>query len=259
MKTVWDPDQYLRFSSERERPFFDLLAHVPIDSPSTVVDLGCGPGTTTAALLERWPAAKVIGIDNSEAMIEQAMPLSRSPQLAFELGDIARWEPQPTSIELILSNAALHWVQGHLSLLPRWLAALSPHGVLAFQVPGNFDSPSHVLLRELAASPQWQDELAAVATPVELPSPSEYCVALRKLGARVNVWETTYHHVLSGPHPVLQWVAGTALRPYLSALDEAEAEVFKRAYGRALADAYPPEPSGETLFPFRRVFVVASV
>ncbi len=259
MKTAWDPDQYLRFASERERPFFDLLARVPVDSPGAVVDLGCGPGTTTAALLDRWPEAEILGIDSSAAMIEQATSRSQPPRLTFELGDIATWEPQPRSVELILSNATLHWIPGHLELMPRWLAALRPRGALAFQVPGNFDSPSHTLLHTLASSPQWQDKLAAVVAPIDLPSPREYSLALRELSARVDVWETTYHHVLSGPDPVLQWVAGTALRPYLSALDTADADAFKHACRRALAEAYPPEPSGETLFPFRRVFVVASV
>jgi trans-aconitate 2-methyltransferase len=255
MTAQWNPDQYLRYAQERERPFWELVARVQGCSPARVVDLGCGPGTTTAALLSRWPQARIHGIDSSAAMIEQASTHAQPPQLTFELQDIRRWQAPPGSIDLLLSNAALHWVPGHLDLFEGWLASLTADGHFAFQVPRNFDRPSHTLLAQLAASPEWADKLVSVSAALDLPSIGEYHECLRGLGATVDIWESTYHQVLSGSDPVLEWVRGTALRPYLDALDAA---AFESRYAAALRNAYPPLASGETLFPFTRLFVLAS-
>lgn len=259
MTSTWDPAQYLRYANERERPYWELVAHIPAVAPRQVVDLGCGPGTTTAGLVDHWPEATIVGIDNSPAMIEQAASRQEPPRLTFTLTDLATWEPGPSSVDVILSNATLHWVPDHVDLFSRWFRALRPNGVLAFQVPGNFAAPSHTLLRGLAMSPPWRDKLASATEVVDVRSPTEYHQRLRDLGATVDVWETTYYHQLTGPDPVLEWVRGSALRPYLGALDPHDAEAFTLSYGEALRDAYPPGPSGETLFPFRRVFVVATL
>lgn len=262
MQPRWDPDQYLRYAGERERPFWELLARAQSSMPAppaTVIDLGCGPGTATAALRERWPRARIHGLDSSAAMIEQAAARARPPRLTFEQADIRDWSAPEGSVDLLLSNAALHWVPGHLDLFERWWPALSARGTLAFQVPRNFDQPSHALLFELARSPEWTAKLAAVQRGLELPGLEEYYERLRALGASVDLWETTYHQVLDGPDPVLEWVRGTALRPYLSALGGADAAAFEAAYAALLRQAYPRRASGETLFPFKRLFVVASV
>lgn len=261
MASRWDPDQYLRYAQERERPFWELIARVesaPPGPPATVVDLGCGPGNVTAALLERWPQASIHGLDSSAAMIEQAKDRARPPRLTFELADIHDWRAPAGSVDLLLSNAALQWVPGHLDLFDRWWPALSAQGKLAFQVPRNFDQPSHTLLSELAASSRWSGRLAAVARDLGQPSVEQYYERLRALGARVEMWETIYHQVLSGPDPVLEWVRGTALRPYLTALSGEDAAAFEAGYGALLREAYPRRPSGETLFPFKRLFVVAT-
>jgi trans-aconitate 2-methyltransferase len=257
MASSWDPKQYLRYVEERERPFWELIARVQGDPPARIVDLGCGAGNTTAALLARWPQASILGIDSSAAMIEQAAALAKPPALAFELQDVRDWDAPAASIDLILSNATLHWVPGHLKLLRRWMAALTPQGTLAFQVPRNFDQPSHELLVEIAGLPRWSERLAGVRETLELPSAREYYERLVGLGTVVDMWETTYHQVLAGPDPVLEWVRGTALRPYLAALAEDEAAAFTETYAAALREAYPPLASGETLFSFRRLFVVA--
>ncbi|MCU1491404.1 MAG: tam [Acidimicrobiaceae bacterium] len=257
MATAWDPDQYLQYASERERPFWDLVARVPARSPGFVVDLGCGPGTATAGLLEHWPEAAILGIDSSEAMLEQAKAHEAPPRLRFERGDIATWAPDDESVDVILSNAAFQWIPGHSALFSRWLAALAPRGALAFQVPANFDSPSHTLLRQLATSGPWRDRLAGVAERPQIPEPQEYYRQLTDLGANAQVWETTYYHVLTGTDPVLEWMRGTGLRPFLGQLMADEVAPFTRSYAEALREAYPPSPSGETLYPFRRVFVVA--
>ena len=258
MPDVWDPNQYLRFANERERPFWDLVSHIPRADPRAVIDLGCGPGTATASLLDKWPGAHITGIDSSVAMIDQATARSVPGRLDFVLGDVARWIPEPSGYDVILSNAALHWVIGHVDLFGRWMHGLGPGGVLAFQVPGNFGAPSHTAIAELAASPPWREKLSSVTEILDLHTPAQYHRALRQLGAAVDVWETTYVHALSGPDPVLEWLRGSALRPYLSALDPRDADLFCSSYAEATRLSYPPQPDGTTLLPFRRIFVVAT-
>lgn len=251
----WDPAQYGRFADERSRPFLDLLARIDCAAPRRVVDLGCGPGTLTALLAQRWPAAVVVGIDSSAEMIEHASSLA-GPRLSFRLADIASWT-MPADADVILSNAALQWVPEHVALLRSWAAALPAGGWLAVQVPGNFDAPSHVLMRSLAGSPRWAAQLGGVLRHRDaVGSPSAYAALLLAAGLRVDVWETTYLHVLTGTGPVLEWVRGTGLRPVLAALPADEATEFEASYAAVLRSAYPATEHG-TLFCFRRIFAVA--
>ena len=251
---MWDPVQYRRFGSERARPFFDLLARVQADQPRYVVDLGCGSGELTAELARRWLGATVLGVDNSPAMIGAARERER-PRLSFVLGDVTEWEPAHP-VDVLISNAVLQWVPGHASLLPRWAGALSRGGWLAFQVPGNFDQPGHVIAREMAASPRWRPLLRDVRLNRQATDPAAYLEILAGAGCEVDAWETTYLHVLHGEDPVVEWYKGTGLRPVLAALDGDQAREFLAEYGRRVREAYPPRPFG-TVLSFRRVFVVA--
>jgi trans-aconitate 2-methyltransferase len=253
---LWDPAVYTRFSGERSRPFVDLLARVRPGSPREVVDMGCGEGTMTAALADRWPAAHVTGVDSSPEMLAKASPVPG--RLEFLVGDVRDWEP-PGAVDVVVSNAVLHWVRGHEDLLTRWAGWLSPGGWLAVQVPGNFRAPSHTLLGELCRSPRWADRLAdAGPRPDTVHEPADYADVLTAAGLEADVWETTYLHVLRGPDPVLTWVRGTVLRPVLARLSDDEAAVFTAEYAEALRAAYPPRPDGATLLPFRRIFAVGS-
>jgi trans-aconitate 2-methyltransferase len=260
----WDPDQYQRHSGHRARPLVDLLARVPPlrGTPPRIADLGCGPGRPSLLLAERWPTARITGYDSSPAMLEEAKeyagPTPGGGSLGFVLADLADWRAAEPH-DLIVSNAALQWVPGHADRFPEWVAGLRPGGVFAFQVPGNFEAPSHQLLRGLVESPRWRGRLGEVlrgGSPVL--SPAGYFAALAPLGCALDVWETTYLHALPGEDPVLDWTKGTALRPVLTALGEdAEArDAFLAEYRDALREAYPPGTHG-TVFPFRRVFVVA--
>ncbi|PWI16124.1 trans-aconitate 2-methyltransferase [Streptomyces sp. Act143] len=259
--TTWDPAQYLRHADHRARPFADLLARVPDppSAPARVADLGCGPGNVTALLADRWPTARITGYDNSPEMLdkahtEHAGPTPGGGRLDFAHADVRTWAPTGT-YDLIISNATLQWVPGHVERFAEWIGALAPGGTFAFQVPGNFDAPSHRLMRELAE---------AAGLPVALRhddavlTPEAYLVHLTALGCTADVWETTYIHLLTGEDPVLDWVKGTGLRPVLTALadDPAARETFLSAYRAALRDAYPAGPHG-TPFPFRRIFAVA--
>ncbi|MFC0036762.1 trans-aconitate 2-methyltransferase [Actinomadura rayongensis] len=250
---VWDPARYGAYSAERGRPFADLLARVPLDAPRRVADLGCGSGELTATLADRWPDADIEALDSSPEMIDAARPHA-SARVRFAVGDVRTWRPaQPP--DLIVSNAVLQWVPEHTELLPRWIDALAPGGRLAFQVPGNFDAPSHVLLRELCDEPRWRDRLAGTVRRDPVLDPDGYLDLLARHGCAVDAWETTYTQVLTGDDPVLRWMEGTALRPVLTALGP-EAPAFLDVLAERLRTAYPAAPYG-TVFPFRRVFVVA--
>ncbi|GAA0403344.1 trans-aconitate 2-methyltransferase [Streptomyces luteireticuli] len=263
--TTWDPAQYLRHAGHRTRPFLDLLARVPdlpAGGPARIVDLGCGAGNVTALLADRWPDALITGLDNSPEMLRDAQAhagrTSGGGRITFAGADAGDWAPIGP-LDLIVSNAALQWVPGHADSFAAWTAALSPGGVLAFQVPGNHDSPSHVLLHDLCASPRWRDRLDGVLRgPLRVLDPAGYLERLASLGLAVDAWETTYCHLLSGEDPVLDWLKGTGLRPVLTALADAPGEraEFLASNAAALREAYPPGPHG-TVFPFRRIFAVA--
>jgi trans-aconitate 2-methyltransferase len=261
MTTVrWDPQQYVRYADERGRPFHDLLARVAPDRPpSSVVDLGCGPGTLTATLAQRWPEATVTGVDSSAEMIEECAAVA-GPRLRFVRADLRSWTPD-RPVDVIVSNATLQWVPDHLALLPTLIGALADGGLLALQVPGNFHEPSHTLLRDLRESPRWRDLLGRHVTPdldraASVGTPQDYLAALAGAGCRADVWETTYLHLLSGPDPVLEWMRGTGARPTLAALPPDAREEFEREYAGLLRAAYPEHDHG-TVLPFRRIFAVA--
>ncbi|MEU3354932.1 trans-aconitate 2-methyltransferase [Streptomyces sp. NPDC037389] len=265
----WDPAQYLRHAGHRTRPFHELLARVPElpgrgGRPARIADLGCGAGNVTALLAERWPDARITGYDNSAPMLAEAAahagPTPGGGRVDFAHADLTDWAPGAQRYDLIVSNAALQWVPGHVRAFPAWLAGLAPGGTFAFQVPGNGDAPSHALLRELCASPRWHDRLGTAGRcTLDILRPVEYLERLTALGCEVDAWETTYVHVLRGEDPVLDWVRGTGLRPVLTGLadDAAATEAFLAEYGALLRAAYPAGVDGTTPFPFRRVFVVA--
>ena len=251
--TDWDPDRYQLFADERSRPFADLVGRIAAVHPRVVVDLGCGPGPLTAGLARRWPDAQIIGVDSSPAMVEAAAEYA-SPNLRFELADLRDWQPS-APVDVLVSNAALQWVPGHRSLLPRLTGMLREHGWLAVQVPGNVEHPSHRLLRRLADDPRFAGATAGLTWP-HSAEPADYLADLVELGCRVDVWETTYLHVLTGPDPVFTWLSGTGARPVLQALTEQQRAVFAAEYRALLSQAYPARRYG-TVLPFRRIFVVA--
>jgi trans-aconitate 2-methyltransferase len=242
----WDPEQYARFAEERARPFHELVARIKTTAPVAVVDLGCGPGALTATLAERYPDAAVLGIDSSAEMLAKAAPLA-TPQLSFQLGDIAGWRPQRGSVDVIVANASLQWVDDHAALMPVLAAALDDGGTLAFQVPTGGPILDATLLDPTVLGPRG-------ATPVQ--EPAWYVRTLSALGLTVDAWETTYFHVLPGEDPVLEWFSGTGLRPYFAALSGAELDDFRARVAARLREIYPPEPFG-TVLPFPRLFVVA--
>ena len=251
---AWDPDQYLAFADERGRPFVELVARIGATSPATVVDLGCGTGNLTTLLAQRWPGASVVGVDSSAEMVAAA---TDSGGVELVVGDIRDWGVQPTvqGVDVLVSNAALQWVPGHLDLLGGLLETVVPGGWFAFQVPGNFEEPSHTIRRELATEAPYAEHTAGVAAPAAHDA-ATYLRVLTDLGCEVDAWETTYLHVLRGPDAVFEWVSGTGARPTLQALPTDLRPGFEEEFKRRLREAYP-ERDGLVVLPFRRVFVVA--
>ncbi len=258
MTYAWDPDRYLQYADERGRPFVDLLARVPAETPRVVVDLGCGPGNLTALLADRWPRADVTGIDSSAEMIAAARDVAG---VTWEVADLRDWA-RPNALALVspvdvlVSNATLQWLPDHLELMPRLLDRVAPGGWFAFQVPGNFDEPSHTIRSDIAGRAPYAAHVRGVAVPAS-HEPADYLRVLLDLGCEADVWETTYFHVLTGADPVFDWVAGTGARPTILALPEALRAEFEDEFRALLRKAYPADPAGRVVMPFRRIFAVA--
>jgi trans-aconitate 2-methyltransferase len=250
----WDPDVYMKFGGERTRAAADLLARVPLSAPRRIVDLGCGPGNSTALIASRYPNADILGVDSDEAMLAQAR--KEHVNARFEPGDFETWTPREAP-DLIYTNAALHWAANPLGVAARLFQSLVPGGTLALQAPQNFDKPSHVEMRAAAQDGPWAEKLRGVFQPL-MVSAQDYASALAPLGAKLDVWSTAYLHILQGEDAVLKWISGSALRPYFARLNAEERAGFEANLGARLRRAYPPESDGRTYFPFHRIFVIAS-
>lgn len=253
--TDWNPALYSRYEDERTRPARELLARVPLSRPARVVDLGCGPGNSTELLADRFPQAEVVGIDNSPAMLESAR--QRLPGVRFELADIGGWRPSQAP-DLIYANAALQWVPGHEALFPRLLSLLAPGGVLAVQMPDNWDEPTHRAMREVALLPAFAPAIGDPATLRigRLPLASYYDLLARD-AEEVDAWHTIYQHRMASPAAIVEWVSATGLKPFVAPLDARQREAFLAEYERRIAAAYPARVDGRLLMAFPRLFLVA--
>lgn len=261
---MWNPEQYEKLSDYRRRPFAELMSRVGASSPEVVVDLGCGSGVHTLDLAARWPQARIIGVDSSDEMLDQARRNDSLERVEWVRADVESLDMADLGapIDVIIANSLLQWVPSHMRLIPAWIRTLEPGGWFAMQVPGNFNAPSHTLLREVAAkSPRAAELLPRLGRSEAVSEPAVYFFLLAGLGCHVDTWETTYQQVFAPGafqgEPVLEWTKGTALLPVFEVLkDEDERADFVAAYGKALAQAYPRHPFG-TVFALRRIFAVA--
>ena len=251
---AWSAAQYLRFEDERARPARDLLAQVPLDAARTVVDLGCGPGNSTALLVERFGLAAVSGLDGDADMLAAAR--QRLPQTPFVQADLAGWTPPPQT-DLLYANAVFQWLPNHLDLLARLLSALPSGGVLAVQMPDNLDEPSHLMMEETAKAGPWAEACNGLRRS-PLPAPADYYDRLSPLSRRLDIWHTIYQHPMADGAAIVEWVKGTGLRPYLQAAGESHREAFLKDYPARIDAAYPARHDGRRLLRFPRLFVVAT-
>lgn len=252
---MWDPERYLDYAEERARPFRELIARVDISAPRRVVDLGCGPGNLTLELARRWPSAALEAMDSSPEMVNAA----KSRGIDARQGDVRDWVPRPGA-DVVVCNACLHWIPEHRALLRRWVGSLERGAVIAVQVPGNFDAPSHVLARELTQEPTWASRLSGVLPAGRVVDDAAgYAGMMSVAGCLVDAWETVYVQRMDGADGVLDWLSGTALVPVKRVLGERDWQSFRSELLPRLAMAYPRSPDGVVWFPFRRVFFVARV
>jgi trans-aconitate 2-methyltransferase len=256
MTTVWDPAQYERYKTYRDRPALDLMVQIPSDlEPREIWDLGCGAGEHAALLSRRHADARVHGLDSSPDMLAAAR--ERPEEVAWVEGSIADWAPE-VAPDLIFTNAALQWVPDHQSLIPHLVETLAPGGVFACQLPKSHGAPWYDLLRETVADPRWRDRIADARAVLPLLADETYYDLLSRSCDQIDIWSTTYLHALEGEDPVVDWMLGTGLRPYVQALsDPDERAAFLSAYRERVSGAFPRRSDGVTLFPFPRLFLLA--
>jgi trans-aconitate 2-methyltransferase len=250
---VWNPQQYLKFSGHRLRPAVDLLMRIPDLQITRVADLGAGAGNVTKLIRERWPDANIVGVEGSAKMV--AAGKKAAPEVEWLHQDLGSWQP-PHAYDVIYSNAALHWLPDHARLFPALMEKVAPGGILAVQMPRNFGAPSHLLIGETALNGPWRSKVEHMVTPPPVGEPGFYHDMLAPLSNQVDIWETEYLQVLEGENPVKEWTKGTWLTRYLDILQGPEKAAFEAAYGERVAKAYPRNSAGQTLFPFRRLFMV---
>ena len=256
MTQTWNPDVYLRYQGYRARPALDLIAQIELATDGPIVDLGCGPGNVTQVLRETWPNRPVTGVDLSKDMLAKAQSAYADGSVDWQQGDIATWRAA-TPPALLFSNAALHWVQNLERVIPRLAEHVQSQGCFAYQIPVTYDSAYQHCIRATVQSDRWKAKLGNVWMYKDPPGPAAMYDLLSPMCTSVDIWETDYHHVLEGENPVLEWIKGTGLTPYLTVLNEVEQAEFIADYGAQVLQAYPKQGDGSTLFLMSRIFVVA--
>jgi len=247
--TDWNPALYLQYGAERTRPALELLSRIALDEVTDVVDLGCGPGNSTALLQQRWPSARITGVDTSPAMLVEAR--AALPRCRFIEADISHYRPEQ-ALSVIYANASLQWVDNHYDLLPHLVSLLKLQGVLAIQMPDNDLEPTHVLMREVAFEQDYPDRGRAALAGVHA-----YYDILTEAGCEVDIWRTTYFHQMSSHQAIIDWVSATGLRPWLRDLNESEQQRYLHRYHQLLEEQYPLQENGQILLAFPRLFIIA--
>lgn len=252
----WDPNLYLKFSDQRARPAADLIAQIRLENPQRIIDLGCGTGNSTEQLHHRWPEAELSGVDNSPDMLKTAR--QNHPDWNWIESAIENWRPNGT-YDLVFSNAALHWIADHATLFPRLLSYVAPGGALAVQMPYNFQSPAHQGMKKVAQDPRWQGALQDATENYNVQPIAFYYRALSPAAKDLNLWEVEYLQIMSSTRAILDWVRSTAMRGYLDRLpNDSRRKEFEDLCLLEFEKAYPVEKDGNVLFPYRRMFIIAS-
>lgn len=252
---TWDANLYLKFAKERSQPSLDLIARIGLSTPNRIIDLGCGPGNSTAMLRQRWHDAEIIGLDSSPEMITAAS--KAYPNEKWILADVASWSAN-IPFDIVFSNAALQWLPSHKSLFPHLLSQVATGGVLAVQIPAHYQSPLHQVTLDASKNRLWSHLMDLPRNALTKEEPSFYYEALQPFASQIEIWGTEYYHILDSPQAILEWFKGTGLRPFLEALQsEEQKHDFEQMILDGLTRAYPQQSNGQVLFPFRRLFIIA--
>lgn len=252
----WNSKQYLKFKRERTQPSIDLAARIDLASPARVIDIGCGPGNSTAVVKNRFPDAEIIGVDYSENMLERAR--RDNPGIEFKQLDASKedWKLNGR-YDVVFSNACIQWVPDHEKLLPRMMGILNEGGKMAVQVPMNYDEPIHKIIGGISSSEKWRDKFPNPRVFYTL-TVEEYYDILSEISQDFALWVTTYHHRMKSHEDIIEWYKGTGLRPYLDVLGENDKAEFISEVFREIKKQYPVQKNGEIIFRFPRLFFIAT-
>ncbi|GEM46078.1 methyltransferase domain-containing protein [Deinococcus cellulosilyticus] len=248
---TWNPDQYLKFQAEREAPFYDLISHLkPVERPS-IIDLGCGPGNLTVKLLDRFPDARVLGIDSSPEMLVKAAGLA-TEQVQFAMQDLREVQGEH---DIVFSHAVLQWLPDHPGVLQHMWNLLKPGGQLAVQLPSNFDHATHRIARELVQKDPYREFVSPEGAHRNVLPLDQYAEVLYALGGQdIQCYQKVYPHVVPGAEGMLEWVKGTLLVPILGSLPEELKESFLMDMLSELKVLYPGD---QVFYGFKRTLLYA--
>lgn len=255
MNKDWSPELYLKFDKERIQPSIDLVSKIAFDSPKKIIDIGCGPGNSTQVLVSKWPSAEIIGIDNSPAMIEKAR--MEYPQQKWELLDAGK-DRIDGRFDIVFSNATIQWIPDHSGLLKKFNSMLSDDGLVAVQMPLFWDMPLGKTISQISKEDKWRMMTEGVADLFTIHNTAFYYDHLSELFRSVNIWETSYIHILDSHLSILEMIRSTGLKPFLDRLtDDLDRKTFENSVLNEIKKNYPVSKNGKVLFPFKRLFFIA--
>lgn len=251
----WNSAQYLKFKAQRTQPAIDLAARINIENPLDIIDIGCGPGNSTSVVKKRFPNVHAVGADFSENMLEAAR--RDNPDCDFikldVSGDLSEFKGK---YDVVFSNACIQWVPDHAALLPSLFSMLRKGGVLAVQIPFNFEEPIHQIIGRIVSSTKWNEKFENPSIFFTL-SEGEYFDILSEMTNNFELWKTVYFHRMPSIDSIIEWYKSTGLKPYLEVLSDDEKEEFITDIKEELVREYPAQKNGEIIFRFPRFFFTA--
>jgi len=249
----WNPGLYLKFRNERTQASIDLVSRINVESPGSIIDIGCGPGNSTQVLHDRWPECIVTGLDNSPSMIAKAK--NDYPSQEWILGDVTDINPS-VRYDIVFSNAAIQWIPDHKRLIDSMWNMVNEGGAIAVQMPLYQDMPVCGVI-ERAASERWP-QLADVMDIFTFHEPDYYYDVLSYLSDKIEVWVTDYFHIMDSHKSIIEMIKSAGMKPYLDKLESEKDKLeFESAALRNIREAYPAQENGRVIFPFKRLFFIA--
>jgi trans-aconitate 2-methyltransferase len=250
----WNPDLYLKFRNERTQPSIDLIGRIDADfRPKTILDIGCGPGNSSQALLERWPAAVLTGIDNSLNMIEKAR--AEYPDNTWIVADASKYTSN-MKYDLVFSNATIQWIPEHETLLKKLFNLINNKGVLAIQIPQFNEMPLSGAIQKVASGEKWKKAVQDCRALFTYHDAGYYYDLINTDYKTLELWQTDYYHVLASQYAIVEWIRSTGMKPYLDCLPDAEKPLFENEVLAEIKRDYPLQNDGKVLFPFKRLFII---